>query len=725
MQHAYIIKGITRIKSYKRITMSEQKLFGKCKSLELRAELEQAKKKTRPQGKVKNVMKKAIANIILNNNELVNLMPEVVALMAIDDLELRKLCSQFIGHYAILDVSAASESLKFYERFSSDVNPALRIMALKTVTSVNVKEFVMTGFSITKRLIADSSPHVRSTAAFSTARLFQWDPEKVVNSGLINDLKNLVYDENPTVVVNALAALDPIIESSDTVAFSLDRKLALQLVHSVSSAYEWRQATILNSLLAFVPQNPHDSLTIIESVLPCLAHENSAVVLNAIKVVVYMSNYVANAEYVIPSLPKRIATTLVSLLSKPPEVQFLVLRNVILLLLGKRFLLDVDVDQFFWKYDDPIFIKDTKLEIIYLLADENNVDLVFRELEEYATEIDVSMARKAIRAFGNLAIKLDITAQQAVDILMGLLADGVPYIVQESIVVLKNVLRKYPGRFDYTVASVVDHYRIVDEPDAKAAMCWIVGHYCESIPNAGHVLSYLVLAFHESPLDVQYALLTAVVKFYVKFPVQGEPLVLNVLKWATEDSDNPDVRDRGFFYWRLITHADNSGAGGDFQKRTKEIILDKDSLISSENESIDPSILEELELNIGTLASIYLKSVEHVFRYSKRKSLPQSPALHPRKNQPPNPPSRALPLSQPQPLPKRQSSLLLDHLPPNVPGKRASSVPRMPRTASPLRNNSTSNSFASGGSRSHSESEEKVGLGKRLTRKASKLIRKN
>ena len=38
-------------------------------------------------------------------------------------------------------------------------------------------------------------------------------------------------------------------------------------------------------------------------------------------------------------------------------------------------------------------------------------------------------------------------------------------------------------------------------------------------------------------------------------------------------------------------------------------------------------ILEELELNIGTLASIYLKPVQTVFRLSKHKELPYSPAL--------------------------------------------------------------------------------------------------
>jgi vesicle coat complex subunit len=26
-----------------------------------------------------------------------------------------------------------------------------------------------------------------------------------------------------------------------------------------------------------------------------------------------------------------------------------------------------------------------------------------------------------------------------------------------------------------------------------------------------------------------------------------------ILKWATEEVDNPDLRDRGFIYWRLLS----------------------------------------------------------------------------------------------------------------------------------------------------------------------------
>lgn len=42
---------------------------------------------------------------------------------------------------------------------------------------------------------------------------------------------------------------------------------------------------------------------------------------------------------------------------------------------------------FFCKYNDPIYVKMEKLEIIIRLASERNVDQVLLELKEYAQEV--------------------------------------------------------------------------------------------------------------------------------------------------------------------------------------------------------------------------------------------------------------------------------------------------------------------------------------------------
>ena len=52
---------------------------------------------------------------------------------------------------------------------------------------------------------------------------------------------------------------------------------------------------------------------------------------------------------------------------------------------------------------------------------------------------------------------------------------------------------------------------------------------------------------------VQLQLLTATVKLFLKQPASTQDMVQRVLNLATEESDNPDLRDRGYVYWRLLS----------------------------------------------------------------------------------------------------------------------------------------------------------------------------
>lgn len=53
--------------------------------------------------------------------------------------------------------------------------------------------------------------------------------------------------------------------------------------------------------------------------------------------------------------------------------------------------------------------------------------------------------------------------------------------------------------------------------------------------------------------QVQLQTLTAVVKLYLKKPDSSQGIVQKVLNTATKDCDSPDVRDRAYIYWRLLS----------------------------------------------------------------------------------------------------------------------------------------------------------------------------
>ncbi|KAI5308521.1 hypothetical protein KEM55_005503 [Ascosphaera atra] len=328
-------------------------------------------------------------------------------------------------------------------------------------------------------------------------------------------------------------------------------------------------------------------------------------------------NYIADQRQV-TSLGRKLSPPLVTLLSKGPEVQYLALRNSILILQKLPEILRNDIRVFFCKYNDPIYVKVTKLELIFMLADEKNIRVVLNELKEYATEIDVHFVRKSVRAIGKLAIKIESAARLCIDALIDLVNAKVPYIVQEATIVIRNIFRKYPNQYEGIISTVIQNIDELDEPEAKAAVIWIIGQYADRIENSDVFLQDYLATFHDETIEVKLALLTSTVKLFILRPTKGQSIVPQVLKWCTEETDDPDLRDRGYMYWRLLS-TDPAAA--------RDIVMGDKPPITAEREKLDPRTLEELCLNVGTFATVYLKPVQQVFRTARPKRLQKSPAL--------------------------------------------------------------------------------------------------
>jgi AP-2 complex subunit beta-1 len=521
----------------------------------------------------------------------------------------------------------------------TDTNPLIRALALRTVSYIHVKEFVERTIQPLKQLMSDNDPYVRKTSAFCVAKLYDHDKHLVERSDLIDRLNRMLKDENPTVVASALAALMDIWERSESIKLTIDYPSASKIVSILPDCSEyvtivprqtclftdhgirWGQTYILESLMAYVPQESSEALLLAERITPRLSHTNSAVVLTCIRVILYLMNYIAD-DAQITQLSRKLSPPLVTLLAKGSEIQYLALRNAILILQRRPEVLRNNIRVFFCKYNDPIYVKVTKLELIFMLADKDNISVVLTELREYATEIDVQFVRKAVRAIGKLAIKIEPAARQCIETLLDLVNAKIPYVVQEATVVIRNIFRKYPNQYESIITTVIANIDDLDESEAKAAIVWIIGQYADRIENADDLLKDYLATFHDEPVEVQLALLTATVKLFIQRPTKGSPLVPQVLKWCTEETDDPDLRDRGYMYWRLLSTDPETA---------KKIVMGPKPPITAESEKLDPVTLEELCLNVGTLATIYLKPVQQVFRTARARKLVESPALVRRK----------------------------------------------------------------------------------------------
>ncbi|CCD26776.1 Apl1p NDAI_0I02070 [Naumovozyma dairenensis CBS 421] len=614
--------------------MSDQRVFARYRANEIRLDLQNVDIKKFKSGttKKKNALRKIIVNLTLGNyNEMIDLLPEILKFWQIeDDLEVRRICHEYTRSVGSMKPKLTDEILPFVLKDLRSKNENLQIMALRTLIFVPSPPFTSEAFKFLMSLINHRSDSIEltRTAIYSLVQMDDFDHARI--SGLLEILLDIVSQssEEPTIQIAALNTIYAIHEKhQDMKPLGISIDTCFNLLSLLPNLNEWDKGLLLEALPAsVVPQTHDDVFDMIDIVLPQLQHVNMLVVLNTLKFIVYLLNYV---DRINETLVKRLSSSIVALLNKPPELEFLLLRNVILLLLSRQTpLLEFDVSYFFVEYYDPIYIKDTKLECLYLLANSENLPQILDELEQYATDIDIQMSRKAIRAIGNLAVKLDDNAAtECVHILLHLLEFGVDYVVQEIISVLRNILRKYPNKFKSNIREIVEYTDSVQEPESKNAMLWIITQYSDILPNYMSIFQNLTSSLLEEPLEVQFSILNSSVKFFARSPsAETKNQCMGIIQLCINEIDNPDLRNRALMYDRLIAVSGNIGVTNPGISILQTIVDGKLPVIEL-NSKLDPMVLEELELNMSSITSVYLKPTSQIFRGNRTKLLPQSPIL--------------------------------------------------------------------------------------------------
>ncbi|KAF3827693.1 hypothetical protein GH733_000928 [Mirounga leonina] len=258
---------------------------------------------------------------------------------------------------------------------------------------------------------------------------------------------DLIADSNPMVVANAVAALSEISDSHpNSNLLDLNPQNINKLLPALNECTEWGQIFILDCLSNYNPKDDREAQSICERVTPRLSHANSAVVLSAVEVLMKFLELLPKDSDYYNMLLKKLAPPLVTLLSGEPEVQYVALRNINLIVQKRPEILKQEIKVFFVKYNDPIYVKLEKLDIMIRLASQANTAQVLAELKEYATEVDVDFVRKAVRAIGRSAIKVEQSAERCVSTLLDLIQTKVNYVVQEAIVVIRDIFRKYRNK---------------------------------------------------------------------------------------------------------------------------------------------------------------------------------------------------------------------------------------------------------------------------------------
>ena len=561
----------------------------------------------------KEAVKKVIS-AMTTGRDVSKLFPQVVKCILTQDLELKKLVYLYIINYARIKPVETLLAVNAFKKDASDLNnnPLTRALAVRTMGCLGVDQIMQFLCDPLKDALNDKDPYVRKTGALCVAKIYDINAQLVEEQfGFIDKIQNMLEEEsNAMVIANCISALIEISTTKGKDIININWKKCRHLMSALHENNEGTQIYLLEGISRYSPKKQDEINEIIERVLPCVSHSNSGVVLSSIKILIKLLDLVENPE-TIRGVCKKITPSLVTLLSSEPEIQYVALKNINILIQKRPIIFEKDIKMFFCTFTEPLYNKIEKLGILYKLVTMNNIDMVLNELREYASDVDVQFVRRSVKLIGQCAIKLEKAAQRCVETLVELVKTQVSFVIQEAIIGLRDIFRRYPNSYEGAMAIVNENLRTLDDPEAKAALIWIIGEYSDRIDGAEAQLVKFIDNMKEEPFIVQLQILNAATKTFLKCQTDESFNILNgIFDYCTKECEIPDIRERGYMYYRLMSI--------DPQLASKIITTEKPR-ISEDVSGYDNVLLDKLLNNLGTLATVYSKPPELFVKKTKNK----------------------------------------------------------------------------------------------------------
>ncbi|KAJ9546874.1 hypothetical protein OSB04_019417 [Centaurea solstitialis] len=492
---------------------------------------------------------------------------EMVMCSATSDIVLKKMCYLYVGNYAKYNPDLALLTINFLQRDCKDEDPMIRGLALRSLCSLRVPNLVEYLVGPLGAGLKDGNSYVRMVAAVGVLKLYHISASTCVDAEFPALLKHLMLnDPDAQVVANCLSALQEIwgLEASSSEEAVREREALISkpiiyyLLNRIKEFSEWAQCTVLELVSKYAPPDSNEIFDIMNLLEDRLQHANGAVVLATIKLFLQLTLSMTDVH-------QQVYERIKALYLLFPEQSYAVLSHLHLLVMRAPMLFASDYKHFYCQYNEPFYVKKLKLEMLTAVANESNTYeigndffyfiLLVTELCEYAANVDIPIARESIRAVGKIALQqYDVNA--IVDRLLQFLEMEKDYVTAETLVLVKDLLRKYP-QWSHDCIAVIGNISSnnVQEPKAKAALIWMLGEYAQDMQDAPYALEGLIEDWEEenSP-EVRLHLLTAVMKCFFRRPPETQKALGAALAAGLADM-HQDVHDRALFYYRLLQHS--------------------------------------------------------------------------------------------------------------------------------------------------------------------------
>lgn len=422
--------------------------------------------------KRREVIKKVIAYMTLGV-DVSKLFTDMVLISSTTDMVQKKMIYLYLVTYVESNQEQALMAINTFFKDCKGNNPDAKIrgLALRSLCSLRFPGAVEYIQLAVQDGLVDADPYVRRTAIIGMVKLYRYAKDLEIDNSYINTIYELIRDPDPTVSINAILALNEILDEEGGIA--INRKMVIYLLNRIHQYTEFGQSTIFDVVSRYQPLDDEEMLDILNILEDRLRHASSSVVLGCIKVFL---NFTKENPVLIKQVFVRVQAPLITLfigaeVAGAYELSYCVLSHLHLLICrGAAEVFENDYKNFFCKYDEPTYVKFLKIEILTMISTENNLSDIVNELCAYVTDVNIDMSKHSIKSISMIAMRVEAASIAIIRQLISFLACGIDYVITETLVAMKDLLRKFRNLSEEIIPQIEGSLEVVNNDEGKAAI---------------------------------------------------------------------------------------------------------------------------------------------------------------------------------------------------------------------------------------------------------------
>jgi AP-3 complex subunit beta len=355
--------------------------------------------------------------------------------------------------------------------------------------------------------VTDLSPYVRKAVAISVGKCHRLDASQ--DHVLLEIMEALLNDKSTIVLGPAIAVMNEVFPNR----LDLLHKHFKKLCSLIRQADEWSQIQIIQTMVRYsrcyftyaptLEQLDPDLQNLIHSFKPLLHSRNPLVVL-LISIFFYELNF--------SDLKQLACLSLLRSLTRPKQEQLTILSVIKeMIVLDKTHWIE-HIGQFCIYKNELSTISALKLEILELLACEENAEIVFEEYQACAASYNTQLVIETIRVWRRLAARLPSLCSKTIQILISLLSHKDAIVVGEVVISIRKLIQDSTTESisqDGLIAYLLSIYETISVPLAKASIIWLVRHHQPFPYSADCLRVSLKDVEHQDPMVKRQIMLLA------------------------------------------------------------------------------------------------------------------------------------------------------------------------------------------------------------------------